>query len=177
MISRGGRSQETDLGAFLRLGIPVTAVPAPFWLDERVDRRVASLCFTEPAPSVSGRILIRPAPRRPATANLTATSALFLNRRALHRTIGTVDAAVAGFWSKHLFAVLALVVELTGVGRHGFLLGESTMWADQDRFESHCRHADYLRGVDGKPAFVVALTRAATFALLASYFTVAVLEG
>lgn len=93
---------------------------------------------------------------------LVAASLLFLNRRPLHRTIGTVNAAVTRFRSKYCIAVLALIVELARVSRHCFLFGKSTIRADQDRYKSYCRHAGYLHKEDRKLVSISPLTEATT---------------
>ncbi len=71
---------------------------------------------------------------------LPATPALRLNRRAFHRAEGTEHAAVAGVGAQQRLAVAALVEELAGVGRHGFLLGISTAWARQHGLQDNGTH-------------------------------------
>lgn len=59
---------------------------------------------------------------------LPETPVLRLNPWAFYRAEGTEYATVAGVGAQQVLAVAALVVELASVSRHGFLLGESTVW-------------------------------------------------
>jgi hypothetical protein len=80
-----------------------------------------------------------------------ATAALLLDRRALHRAIGAVDAAIARFRAKQGFAVAAFIVELASIGRHGFPPGKSAVRAGDYRFKDGSRHGVFLWGFRAVP--------------------------
>lgn len=71
---------------------------------------------------------------------LAAARPLLLNRRAWHRTERTEYAAVARIRSQQRLALAALIVELAGIGRHGFLLGMAAMRTGQHGFENDGAH-------------------------------------
>jgi hypothetical protein len=75
-------------------------------------------------------------------ATLPAALLLLLNRRTVYRPVRAEYAAVAGLWPKQRFAVLALVKELTCVGRHGFQFGKATLWASQNEVKNGDTHID-----------------------------------
>jgi hypothetical protein len=62
---------------------------------------------------------------------LTAAVLLPLDRWALHGTVGAEDAAVAGPGAQDRIAIAALVEELAGVRRHGFLACEPALRAGE----------------------------------------------
>jgi len=68
-------------------------------------------------------------------SRLTATEPL-LDRRALRRSVGAEDAAIAGSRTQKCLAARTLVVELAGVDGHGFLLSEPAFRAGQHGFET-----------------------------------------
>jgi hypothetical protein len=71
-------------------------------------------------------------------------ASLLLNRRTRHRAERAEHAAVAQLRAQQRVAGRALVVELAGVGGHGFLLGMATVRAGQHRLEDEGAH----RGVN-----------------------------
>jgi len=50
--------------------------------------------------------------------HVSTTLITSLNRRAFHIAVRTIDAAIACKWSKNFATTFAIVVELTGIGRH-----------------------------------------------------------
>lgn len=78
--------------------------------------------------------------RGAARCSSAAASLIRLRRRALHRSEGAEDAAVARKRSQHDLAVLALVEKLTSVGRHGFLFDVRATRACQRGLEHHLIH-------------------------------------
>ena len=101
-----------------------------------------------------------------------------LDRRARNRAIGAEHATVAGLRPQHGAAAAAAIENLAGVDWHLLPLCGSAMRASDHGFNNHglspllphaqIRAAAQLFGADGYPAFVVALTRAFTPALLSS---------
>jgi hypothetical protein len=61
-----------------------------------------------------------------------------LNRRTFHVTKGAKDTAVARQWSEQLTAAFAVVIKLTGIGRHFFLFNMAALRAGQCREALHC---------------------------------------
>lgn len=78
---------------------------------------------------------------------LAAARTLRLNRRAFHRAERAENAAISGIRPQQRAAARALVIELAGVGRHGFGLGTAAFRTGQNRFEEE-ELAHYL-SVDG----------------------------
>ena len=74
-------------------------------------------------------------------SSLVTAAALLLNRRAGHGAVGTEYTAVARFWAKQGFAADALVEELAGIRRHGFLLLPAALRAGDDRLQKDFAHA------------------------------------
>src|SRR5690606_35047507 len=70
-----------------------------------------------------------------ACAAVLLSCAALLNRRARHRAIGAVDAAVARLRFQHDVALLALVEPLTRVRRHGLRLRVATLRASEGRLQ------------------------------------------
>lgn len=59
----------------------------------------------------------------------------FLDRRTSHRPIGAKDATIALLGPQYFTAILAIIKELAGIGRHGFRFPVAAMRAGQGRFE------------------------------------------
>lgn len=103
---------------------------------------------------------------------------MHLYRRTLDRAVGTEDATITRFRPYQSVALNAFMKKAAGVHRHLFRCCMTALRTRQHGFERHrLRHcfAAPLCSVEGKPAFVVALTSADGFVLSPSYFTVAVL--
>jgi hypothetical protein len=91
-----------------------------------------------------------------AVTQLTA----LLDRRTGHRSVGAVNAAVAGLGTKDCVAFLALKRPLASVGGHGFGFAVPTFRTGQHRSEYHLGQGLTPVTVDGKPASLVARVRA-----------------
>ncbi len=101
-----------------------------------------------------------------------------LDWRTLLGTVGAEDAAIAGLWPHHCFALHALIEEEARIQGHCLRRLVAAMRASQHRLKVDRRRLHFcvpLCSVEGKPAFVVAFTKADGFALSGSYFTIAVL--
>jgi hypothetical protein len=59
-----------------------------------------------------------------------------LNWRALDRTIGAEDAAIASYWPQHGSAVRAFIKIQAGIGRHDLDRGETAMRTGEDGFKN-----------------------------------------
>src|SRR5579875_1238155 len=114
--------------------------------------------------SISGKIA-RVAADSEGRPRLLAAAVLLLYRRARHRAVGAEYAAVAGPGSKDLMTAGALMKEAAGIQRHDFLGRVATVRAGQYGFENYRwpghGFCTLFCTVEGKPALVVALTRAA----------------
>ena len=73
---------------------------------------------------------------------------LHLHRRALDRSVGAEHAAVSRLRPQQRLALFALVEELTGIGRHGFMRGMAAVRAGQHRLHCGCAGC-HLRSVEG----------------------------
>lgn len=80
------------------------------------------------APTPDGYAGWKIAPRSTAAS---APLARFLNRRARHGAVGTVNTTIAGFRFEHSVALLALVEPLAGIGWHRLVFAMPAIGACQ----------------------------------------------
>ena len=64
----------------------------------------------------------------------TTDAILTLHRRTLYRLVGTKNAAVPRLWTQQGLAASTFVIQLTGISRHRFTLGEAANRAHKHGF-------------------------------------------
>lgn len=82
-------------------------------------------------------------------SHLAATSSTDLDRRARHRAVRAVHAAIAWFGFQHGVAGFAFVKPLAGVGRHDFGFAVAALRTSQGRIRDHRFHFLSTHTLDG----------------------------